>query len=435
MVGAVSYDLRMLSTNEIRPFAVRDGSVGLPYSFNKETTEFLSSWARNLGDHTLLSLLVLDEFGPVEADGGGHMALWPSIQNAQPEIVAMAVRVGVEKAIEDRLDQNFDLTINVQDPEAWSQLRTACTEHGDWARIGVYGAGAGGIEVTVGSALHGARVPMRGLVLSSIQSVVMTYAADGLGHRGRVVWVPFIAAGLKALSPAGERLRPMVAITVQGLLFGGAIRILGWNSMGILIAGWLVGAWAGAQGILFQYLFIGSELFRAYDEVIRWVTSQWRIEVPGIITLLTIWVVVWGVVASVVTLMVWRRRRLPARIQTFLDRGAQAIRWEESRPSWKQAVQRGFKDLFRPIFWVPVAVVAVIVLVSGSPWETAFWIVARAVTVGMVTFSLARAFDLRSFIAWLQGKGHWGPAVAFRRAMTNIDRKAPPSQTRKPDDI
>ena len=56
-------------------------------------------------------------------------------------------------------------------------------------------------------------------------------------HPGRVVWVPFISGGLKALSPAGNRVRPMIAIIMQGLLFGGTVQGLGWNFLAIGLGG------------------------------------------------------------------------------------------------------------------------------------------------------------------------------------------------------
>lgn len=424
--GAARYDLHWVATGETHVFALRDGGLHPPYHFRKEALDATHLWATNLRHRSPPSLVVLDEFGPLEASGGGHLAGWEHILSAKPETVVIAVRAGLVPAIEDRLGVKFDNIIDASATDALEQARRACLEHEDWIRIGVYGGGAGGVEATVGSALHGTQIPLRGLFLSTLQSVVMMYAADGLGKRRRVVWVPFIAAGLKALSPSGNRLRPMLAITVQGLLFSTAISSIGWNVIGVAVAGWLVGAWAGAQGIVLQYLFIGDDLLRAYDTVVRWLAEKIGTGIPGILTVVGVWVTVWGAVSAAATLYAWRRRtRMPARLKAILDKGTTGIRFAEATPRWNEAILRGAGDLARPVFWAPVAVVALLILASGSTWENVFWLVARATTVGLVVFSLARTLRPTKLVSWLEHRGYRGPALAVRRALPGTGGPGP----------
>ena len=47
--------------------------------------------------------MVLDEFSRFEARGEGLMPLWPAIVAARPQIVVVAVRSGLEAAIEERI--------------------------------------------------------------------------------------------------------------------------------------------------------------------------------------------------------------------------------------------------------------------------------------------------------------------------------------------
>ena len=77
-------------------------------------------------------------------------------------------------------------------------------------------------------------------------------------------------------------------------------------------------------------------------------------------------------------------------------------------------------------------VVAVVIVLTGSTWEQAMWIVVRAVTVGWVLFSVARLFDPRKLLAWLQRKGHWGPAMALSRALHSQPEKTDDSSGEKP---
>lgn len=416
--GAGEYVLQLINSGKQLPFVKRDASLAPPYRIDSGTMTHLAVWAGSLAHQHPLSLLILDEFGPLEARGDGHMKYWESVQGAKPEVVVVAVREKVVREIEDRLGSPFDVVVDVTVPGALEQLQNFVLHHSDWVRVGQFGAAAGGFEATVGSALHQARIPMSGLFLSVVQSLVMMYAGDRLANRGRVMWVPVISAGLKALSPYGGRLRPMLAITVQGFLFSFAVTVLGWNIVGILVGGWFVGAWAALQGLVLQYLIIGDNLLPALDVMVRWTADHLHLQLPGIVSLIAIWTIVCGTVSSLATLLAWlRRHRLPARIRTMLDKGSRGIGGDVGTPSLKTAIRRGLRDLVRPMFWAPVVFVGIIILVNGSTWEQAMWVVLRAVTVGWVLFSLARLFDPRKLVSWLRRKGYWGPAMALSRAL------------------
>ena len=416
--GAEEYVLQLIASGRQLPFVSRDASLTPPYRINAGTVTELAAWAKSLNDRYPLSLLILDEFGPLEARGDGHMKQWELIRNSRPEVVAIAVRDKFVREIEGQLGAPFDVVFDATEPAAPEQLQNLVLHHSDWVRVGQFGAAAGGFEATVGSALHQAKIPMSGLFLSVVQSLLMMYAGDRLANRGRVMWVPVISAGLKALSPYGGRLRPMLAITVQGFLFSFAATVFGWNLVGIFVGGWLVGAWATLQGLVLQYLIIGDNLLPALDVMVRWISEHLHLQLPGIVSLIALWTVVCGTLSAIATLFAWtRRHRLPARIRSMLDKGARGITSNAGTPSFRVAVTRGLRDLVRPLFWAPVVFVGAIILANGSTWEQAALIVLRAVTVGWVLFSLARLFDPRKLVAWLRRRGHWGPAMALNRAL------------------
>ncbi len=424
--GAVTYVLRWISSGRELIFAERDDFRYPPYRFNKEAIEEAEGWARELALKSQLSLLILDEFGPLEAQGSGHMRYWQILRAANPEVVAISVRDTLVEKIQSRLGLPFDIIIDATSPKALHRLRAVVDQHSDWVRAGQFGATAGGFEATVGSTLHGANVPMRGLFLSTVQSLLMMYAGDRMRVRSRVVWVPFISAGLKALSPSGSRLRPMLAISIQGILFNLATSVLGWNVGGIFIGGWLVGAWAASQGILLQYLFIGAGYFQAIDTVIRWLVERLQMTLPGVTILILLWISFWGIISAVVTLYAWlRRHNLPNRLSVLLSKGTQGMVWNVAKPTFTSAIRHGAHDLVRPFFWVPVLIVATIVLTAGSSWEGVMWIAVRAVSVGWVFFSAVRMIDPLTLVRWFKRKGLWGPALAFSRAFRRQSDKIP----------
>ncbi len=413
-VGADEYWLRILGTEQELSWAVRDESLSPPYHFEPETEQKLRTWADRLRAQPPTPLLVLDEFSKFEAQGKGLMPLWPVLAGAAPDVVVIAVRAGLEEEVEHGLGRPFDLRIAATAPDALERLQRACEEFGEWTRIGLFGGAAGGIELTLGSALHAAKIPLTGLALSSLQAAMMVFAGSGLSEPGRVVWVPFISGGLKALSPAGNRVRPMMAIVMQGLLFGASVQVLGWNVVALGLGGALVGAWAALQGFLLQYLMLGGELVRAYDTVVLWLAHRWHIAAPGLPWLVGSWAVLHAVVASGATLAAWRLKQPPPALQRVIAGEAAEVRApiRPARAGWHRLREFGHWQ-----FWMPLLIVATILALSGGTWEAIAWLVLRFVAVGCVLLALVSLLRPARWAEQLRQRGWWGPAVAFSGAM------------------
>ncbi len=417
--GADEYRLQLLATGEEMAWQRRDETLAPPYRFDEEAFSRLEAWARALPAGS--PLVVLDEFSRLEAEGAGLMRLWPAILEARPRIVVMAVRSGLEAAIEARLQRRFDVRISSTARDALVRLQGACADFGEWTRIGLFGGASGAIETTVGTALHVAQVPLRGLILASLQGMMMTFAGLGLAQPVRVVWVPLISAGLKALSPGGSRLRPMLAITVQGALYGAAVQTLGFNLLGVALGGALVGAWAALQGFVLQYLALGQELVRAYDSVVVWLAQHGHVSAPGLPWLVGAWAALHGLASGVAALVAWRLGAPPRRLRELIER-------ESGRPTTVPEVgstppargRRLVRDLTRWQLWLPAALVAAIMLTAGRPLEAVAWLALRFVAVSLVLLSLVSLVRPARWAEVLRRHGFWGPAVAMGDA---IDRQ------------
>ncbi|MCC6687333.1 MAG: hypothetical protein IT205_10165, partial [Fimbriimonadaceae bacterium] len=184
--GAESYDLVLIPSGARLPFATRDENRRPRYQFSEPAIEM---------DLANAEIVVLDEFGPLEASGAGHFRFWPAVLEANPDIVLLSIREDQVKDVSVRLGHPIDLTLDVREPQVAQRLEALCVDARDWESVGVYGAGAGALEATIGSALHGAKIPLRGQFLSTLQAVVLTSAAEGLARPERVGWVALIAAG------------------------------------------------------------------------------------------------------------------------------------------------------------------------------------------------------------------------------------------------
>jgi hypothetical protein len=411
--GADEYWLRLIGTGQELSWAVRDESLDPPYYFEPETEKKLRTWAARLGTLPPAPLLLLDEFSKFEARGKGLMPLWPALAATGPHVVIIAVREGLVGDIEQVLGRKFDLCIPATAPDALAQLNRACADFGEWTRVGLFGGAAGGLEMTVGAALHAAQIPLRGLAMSSLQAAMMVFAGAGLGSPGRVVWVPFISGGLKALSPAGNRVRPMLAIVMQGLLFGASVQVLGWNFFALGLGGALVGTWAALQGILIQYLLLGSELVSAYDTVVLWLADRWQVTAPSLPWLVFLWAALHALVAGGVAVAAWRLRQPPAALRQVLER-----EYVSAPPPPLPAGWRRLRDFGSWQFWLPFLLVTTILLGTGRPWGAVVWLAVRFVAVGCVLIALLSLLRPARWAEQLRRRGWWGPALAFSGALS-----------------
>lgn len=418
--GANEYWLRLIGSDLELPWATRDEALNPPYFFEPGTMKKLQVWAERLQGLPPAPLLILDEFGKFELRGLGLMPLWPALVAAAPQVIVMAVRDELLTGIEALLGRKFDLCVPAQAPDALAQLERVCRDYGEWTRLGLFGGTAGGLEMTVGAALHSAKIPLRGLAMSSLQVAMMVFAGLGLSQPGRVVWVPFISGGLKALSPGGSRVRPMIAIIMQGLLFGGAVQAFGWNFLAIGLGGALVGAWAALQGFLLQYLLLGDELVRAYDTAVVWLAEHWQITAPGLPWLVGAWAVLHAAVAGSVAVTAWYLRRPPAALQRIIDKETtrSPAPAGAERPGWI----RRLREFGRWQFWLPLLAVAAILLGSGRPWEAVVWLVLRFFAVACVLIALVSLLRPARWAELLRQRGWWGPALALSGALGRRNR-------------
>ena len=117
------------------------------------------------------------------------------------------------------------------------------------------------IEIGLGSVLHGLHVPMAGHVLSLNQGFILSRAQVELQDKRAAGLISTTAALLKSLSPAGKKLTPMLAIAMQGQLFGLGSMLLGNNMLGHSLGMLLLCVWGFIQPLFFYALVFGETLW------------------------------------------------------------------------------------------------------------------------------------------------------------------------------
>ena len=147
------------------------------------------------------------------------------------------------------------------------------------------------IEVGIGSFLHAFHIPFRGQCLALNQGFLLSRAGfTGASDRKSGIrlsnLISLTAACLKSLSPAGNRLTPMLAISVQGLLFSLGQALGGVSLGGHLLGITLVSTWALGQSILLGWLLNGDAFLLAIQFAFQQTGADWFVAIAGILLFL-----------------------------------------------------------------------------------------------------------------------------------------------------
>lgn len=120
-------------------------------------------------------------------------------------------------------------------------------------------------EMGFGALVHTFGVPLGGHILSVNQAICLTLGTRGFDGRiaaaSAANQMALTAAALKSLSPSGARLGPMIAISVQGVLYSFGKILGGTQKWGAAAGGALLSLWAFIQPAVSAYLVFGSAFF------------------------------------------------------------------------------------------------------------------------------------------------------------------------------
>ncbi len=120
------------------------------------------------------------------------------------------------------------------------------------------------MEIGLGSILHALHIPFSGFLLSLNQCFVLNRAllfavpSDSMVKRFLPMTISNTAAIIKTLSPYGKKFTPMLAISMQGLLFNIGVLLFGKNLFGRCIGSLLLSLWPMIQPIVVYGIIYGG---------------------------------------------------------------------------------------------------------------------------------------------------------------------------------
>jgi hypothetical protein len=275
--------------------------------------------------------------------------------------------------------------------------------------IGQYGATLSLIEVGLGSLLHSLHIPLAGKFLSLNQGYLLcrlSLASAETKERWLSYSVSNVAAVLKSLAPAGQKLGPMLSLSMQGLLFNLGVILAGTNPLGLSLGMILLSLWSFVQPLITYYLFFGSELFNAgqflYQKTLPW--HQLRPEHLGWI--LAGLIILKAIVAVLLALLACFK---PASQKTL------TLPMVKPRPLVATATHSplvmALKDLTHPLFLSSLILTALFLFYSQHSATQIIGYLLRPLAIGLIFFYCSRTLTLDRWLERMQD----GPLRVFAR--------------------
>lgn len=295
--------------------------------------------------------------------------------------------------------------------------------------IGDYGASLSIIEVGLGSLLHALHVPFSGIFLSLNQGFILCRAAIFSKEIPNAQWTTYslsnVAAVLKSLSPAGKKLGPMLSLSMQGLLFNIGVVSLGTNPIGLCFGMALLSLWAFVQPLVTYYLFFGEKLFSAAEYLFEKTLPYHGLKPENLLFIFLALVVVKMLVACALAIFAWRIRGKAIYGKNYdeeLIRMARekGVKIGEAGSSPKNAVWLAFKDLFRPLFLISLAMTGAFLYFSQSDHAQIGWFLLRPIAIGFIFFYISRTLTIDRWLMRLENGRFHSFSQGCQKALVKI---------------
>jgi hypothetical protein len=253
-------------------------------------------------------------------------------------------------------------------------------------------------EIALGGVVHGFKIPLGGHLLSLNEGAVLTWAARSTNGRReaarRCLTVAQAAALLKSLSPMGNRLGPMLAISTQGLLYAAGVLFLGRNRIGAALGMVLLSLWGFLQPVLIAGLLFGKPFFSGLLKLWTELAHLLGLSESLLWPILLGFVVIKALTGVIVVLSVWRsgpesEGEYLHRLETLAARVAPRTHKHNDPTS---ALKGALTDLFQPVFLAGAAVSLALFTFSGAQGAPDFLLYAlRIFGTGLLVFWGLRA--------------------------------------------
>lgn len=256
------------------------------------------------------------------------------------------------------------------------------------------------MEMGLGSFLHAFHIPFSGFLLSLNQCFVLNRAIllPNSSSSSTSLFLPMsisnTAAILKTLSPYGKKFTPMLAISIQGLLFNIGIIFFGKNLIGRCIGSFLLSLWPMIQPALSYGIIYGSIFLNMGPYYNQMITALPWFNDTTLQAIVTGYIFTHIFLSLGVCLLTYL---LPARILDSYDRYILSYSSSHLKPlsvptksTFFQKLRGVWKDFTSPIFLLSLILSGVFFYATLHSLELFFFFFFRLIAVAFLTFFLIR---------------------------------------------
>lgn len=264
------------------------------------------------------------------------------------------------------------------------------------------------IEIALGSIVHGLKLPFAGHTLSLNQGLFLTQALrlteTRLQAAKQSLEISSVTSVLKSLSPAGNKIGPMLSIGMQGVLYSLGICILGRRILGQMLAMALLSLWAFIQPLVTLFIIHGSNL----EKVLNFYWQRISEDLPQISnSILFIFLFFVGLKVFLALLIPVIVNRVGSDKITALENKIlnekKYLKMQKVDHSLSP-LKGALKDLTQPLFLFSMALVISFFLITESSLVKIFWYTLRPLAIAFVLFYLIRSPHFLKFLAFLATK-------------------------------
>jgi hypothetical protein len=263
------------------------------------------------------------------------------------------------------------------------------------------------VEVALGSAVHSLKIPFGGHWMSLNQGMFLTRVARSVPKQEptrAMIYVSNISATLKSLSPAGNKLGPMLAISAQGFLFSLPIAIAGVNFITVILSMILLSLWAFVQPFISLYVLYGSNIEKAfafYLDLVEKLPAWMPLSILGLVlTLIGIKIIL----AVVLGTIAFRsdETRFASYQKSLLKRVPKTLSVPKPLPSVPSRLLGALREIVRPYFLISLVLMGVFFFFQEGSLVRTIWLLLRPIAIGFVLFYLARSQLMSQFASRLR---------------------------------
>lgn len=251
------------------------------------------------------------------------------------------------------------------------------------------------VEIALGSVVHALKLPFAGHTLSLNQGFFLCRALSPTQTRLQMVKqsieISTITSLLKSLSPAGNKIGPMLSISMQGFLFSAGIAFGGIGLTGQIVGMLLLSLWAFIQPLITLFVIHGLVLatiaefyWKRMGQEIPWLADSLAVVLIAVIAIKLIFAACIPFVA---------RFASSEKIEAFQKSLTQKVGAQMMDPNRKNKSVMGgvFHDLTRPLFVFSMILLVTFFLLTESDYVRIFWMSLRPLAIAFLIFYLVRA--------------------------------------------